>query len=736
MTASQDVNGLAASSSVITAAICTYNRHQFLTEAVGAILRQTLPRELFEILVVDNSSDRKAAEAFYKSAGFDARVRVVWSSPPGLSRARNHAIAICTTPYIAFVDDDARPEPGWLAALLEGFRRDARRAAMGGPIRPIWAKEHPVWLPDEYLGLLTIHEPEDEDTDLGPGMYLYGTNMAFEVDALRQAGGFPEQIGRRGGGSLLSNEELRVQDAIRARGQVVRYVKAAAVRHQVHEDRLRRNWLRSRMAWQAVSDHLTEPAQFPRDSMMNELRKLAAGNSDITAAVRLLLSPASGKELSVQLSAIHYLISLLLGAHGIDDSEIAAFSKALTECSERGVEAQAETVPGGAQYLPISDAYAPSSAGGAEARYLFVEGTPGHKYLYELFGDLPQSHLVTYPSSDAWSVVPGSIAAFKQHLAYVYRSIGPATKAVFFLTFDQALGTPQREELLRFIAACSVPVHGILHRLPLKLIDVETVQRLSRLVGSVCFLSETMAEQARSVLRLSNACYVPHHPISYAYHCPPSNRTMLRTRLGVSPDQVVFSMIGEARHGKGIDLLTSALPHIPTAARSKMFFLIAGKATHYEADELRMRLMLSRTAGAVDLRKNDDELQYVVLTDREYADYIAASDIGLLLYQDDQRYCMSGVLGDFVWAKQPVIATDGSYAGSEVHRNDLGLLLRSETPEALAVLLVEALRLIRHDGEPSAAARAYRDRIAPESVLLKLRELLEAGGPSRVAEIA
>lgn len=158
------------SAPLITVAICTFNRHDFLAKTIDGVLGQTLPHDRFKVLIVDNSADRKAAQAFYDKAEFGPRVCVVWSTPPGLSRARNHAIEICTTPYIAFLDDDAVPEPGWLFAIVEGFRQDDRTAAVGGPIQPIWAKERPGWLPETYLGLLTIHEPADEDCDLGAGM--------------------------------------------------------------------------------------------------------------------------------------------------------------------------------------------------------------------------------------------------------------------------------------------------------------------------------------------------------------------------------------------------------------------------------------------------------------------------------------------------------------------------------------------------------------------------------------
>jgi hypothetical protein len=115
----------------------------------------------------------------------------------------------------------------------------------------------------------------------------------------------------------------------------------------------------------------------------------------------------------------------------------------------------------------------------------------------------------------------------------------------------------------------------------------------------------------------------------------------------------------------------------------------------------------------------------VVLSEREYAEYIAASDIGLLLYQDNQRNCMSGVLGDFVWANCKVIATADSYVGAEVRRHNLGVTVKEESPSTLAAALVEALRI--PSASISPGAKEYRERIAPDAVLEKLRQLIDPG---------
>jgi glycosyltransferase involved in cell wall biosynthesis len=317
---------------LITVALCTYNRHDLLWSAISGALDQTLDRALYEILIVDNSADRAAAEAFYAACAARDSFRVVWSSPPGLSRARNVALETVQTPYIAFIDDDAIPDRDWLSGLLDGFNHDPRIAVAGGPISPIWPNGQPAWIPDEYLGLLTILDRGPTDRTLESHEHLFGANMAFAVAPLRACGGFPVQIGRTGAGTLLSREELEVQDTLKGQGYLIRYVRRAGVRHRVHEDRLSRNWMRSRMAWESASEQLQDSSQISAAHSVQPLVRLAADDPAVRAAVRLFFGTAERGLLTKQLDLVRHFTGLLLAAHRLDDRELeAAFSDLLMQ---------------------------------------------------------------------------------------------------------------------------------------------------------------------------------------------------------------------------------------------------------------------------------------------------------------------------------------------------------------------------------------------------------------------
>jgi len=74
---------------------------------------QTLARERFEVIVVDNAS-RDATAAVAEAGG----ATVVSEPVPNRARARNTGAAAARAPLLAFTDADCRPDSGWLEALL------------------------------------------------------------------------------------------------------------------------------------------------------------------------------------------------------------------------------------------------------------------------------------------------------------------------------------------------------------------------------------------------------------------------------------------------------------------------------------------------------------------------------------------------------------------------------------------------------------------------------------------
>jgi glycosyltransferase involved in cell wall biosynthesis len=127
----------------ISVLIPTYLRPQMLRRAIESCLAQQGLEAPFEIVVVDNDplgSARPLVEEM--AAGTAVPIRYVAERRPGISRARNTAVANADGQFVVWLDDDEEAAPGWLAALYATMRRHGGDVVKG-PVYPRLATPNP-----------------------------------------------------------------------------------------------------------------------------------------------------------------------------------------------------------------------------------------------------------------------------------------------------------------------------------------------------------------------------------------------------------------------------------------------------------------------------------------------------------------------------------------------------------------------------------------------------------------
>jgi GT2 family glycosyltransferase len=104
---------------LVTVVIVNWNGAHLLPACLDALAAQDLPAGRMAVWVVDNASTDASRELLARDYPW---VKVLANARnDGFAGGNNVALRQVDTPYVTLLNNDARPEPGWLAGLLEPF---------------------------------------------------------------------------------------------------------------------------------------------------------------------------------------------------------------------------------------------------------------------------------------------------------------------------------------------------------------------------------------------------------------------------------------------------------------------------------------------------------------------------------------------------------------------------------------------------------------------------------------
>ena len=191
---------------MISVIVCTYNRCDLLPECLKSLADQTLEKNLYEVIVVNNNSTDNTQQAAEEFAGRHPNFWVVVETMQGLSHARNRGWQEARGQYAAFIDDDAKASPDWCERILDSFHIvEPKPVSVGGEIHPWYETKPPKWFADEF----ELRTWGEEKGFLKPPRAPYGfsgSNMAFPKDLLEKHGGFSPDYGMVGGQTRMGDE--------------------------------------------------------------------------------------------------------------------------------------------------------------------------------------------------------------------------------------------------------------------------------------------------------------------------------------------------------------------------------------------------------------------------------------------------------------------------------------------------------------------------------------------------
>lgn len=209
----------------ISVVVCTYNGSRTLRECLAGIAQLDYPN--FETIVVDDGSSDSSAQI-----ASEFSVRLIRTPNRGLSSARNTAMRAATGEIVAYIDDDAWPDPRWLKFLAAAFRK-TDHVGIGGPNIPPGD--------DGFRANCVAHSPGGPMHVLMTDTvaeHLPGCNMAFRKSALEEVDGFDEAF-------RIAGDDVDLCWRLQARGWTLGFSPAAMVWHH-RRGRLRDYWKQQR----------------------------------------------------------------------------------------------------------------------------------------------------------------------------------------------------------------------------------------------------------------------------------------------------------------------------------------------------------------------------------------------------------------------------------------------------------------------------------------------------------
>src|SRR5213595_1906452 len=207
---------------LVSVVVCSYNGARTIRDCLEGLRKLEYPN--CEVIVVDDgSTDCTAAIA----REYDCRV--IRTENRGLSNARNTGWQAAHGDIVAYIDDDAYPDPHWLHYLAASFLNtmNIAQAAVGGPnIAPA---------SDGAIAECVARSPggpthvllSDREAE-----HIPGCNMAFRKSCLEAIGGFDPQF-------RVAGDDVDVCWNLQAHGWTLGFSPAAVVWHH------RRNSLRA-----------------------------------------------------------------------------------------------------------------------------------------------------------------------------------------------------------------------------------------------------------------------------------------------------------------------------------------------------------------------------------------------------------------------------------------------------------------------------------------------------------
>lgn len=180
----------------ITVIIPVRNEEHVIESCLGKIISQLYPSGLVEIIVVDDHSTDRTAEAvqhFIDNNDIKKQIRLIHSKPSTgkafKKNAINQAIHLAKGDLIITTDADCEARPQWLLSIGNFYGATGCKM-ITGPV--VYHKDHTLLGKMQTLEFISLVASGASSLNLGLPLMCNGANLTFEKDAFFKVKGYED----------------------------------------------------------------------------------------------------------------------------------------------------------------------------------------------------------------------------------------------------------------------------------------------------------------------------------------------------------------------------------------------------------------------------------------------------------------------------------------------------------------------------------------------------------------
>lgn len=224
----------------ISIVICTYNRADYIGEAMQSLYHQSLQKDQFEVIIVDNNStdNTEAVCNAYITAHTDSSFIYLKETRQGASFARNTGAAKAVAPLLCFMDDDAVANKDYLERIVSFFNLYKDAGGLGGRIIPRYIPSEPIWMSHFVSSLVGNFDYSDQITVFSPNKYPLESNMIIRKTDFDAVNGFNTALPGVQGTLRIGGEGKEFFLKLKALGRIIYYDPSVIVEHIVETQKL------------------------------------------------------------------------------------------------------------------------------------------------------------------------------------------------------------------------------------------------------------------------------------------------------------------------------------------------------------------------------------------------------------------------------------------------------------------------------------------------------------------